>query len=120
MKIAIAEDETLPALTLHAGLTSRGYTVLKPVATGTGILELAGKERFDVVIMDINLRGSLKGLDAAAMLKEEYSDIKIIFVTGYEDQASYDQAMELKPAAFLRKPFVIADITTILENISAS
>ncbi len=119
MKIAIVEDETLPAIILQAGLTRSGYDVLKPVATGRGILELARREAIEAVIMDINLRGEIKGIEAAEKLQEMNPGLKVIFITGYEDQASYEKAMELKPAGFVRKPFMINDITAVLEKISS-
>ncbi|MFP4383805.1 MAG: response regulator [Spirochaetia bacterium] len=120
MRIAIAEDETLPAITLQAGLLRSGYDVLRPVATGRGMLELARHEKIDAVIMDINLRGEVKGIEAAEQLKNINPDLKVIFVTGYEDQTSYEKAMKLKPAGFIRKPFMINDITAVLEEISSS
>ena len=41
----------------------------------------------DIVLMDIRLKGSMSGIEAAERMRDEY-DIPVVFLTAYADQAT--------------------------------
>jgi len=67
--VLLAEDEALIAMDLSARLKNAGCGRVQVVATGEEALAWAGRERFDVIIMDNHLAGSMDGVETAARLR---------------------------------------------------
>ena len=104
-KILIVEDEALSALDLQRILERVGYAV-QVATTGEEAVELAGKENPDVVLMDINIDGSMDGIQAAQKICLELG-IPVIFMTGYSDEEMIEKAKQTNPSAILSKPLDI-------------
>jgi DNA-binding NarL/FixJ family response regulator len=102
-KILIVEDEGILALNLKITLTELGYEVLDISPTGEQAIELAYDLSPDLVIMDIKLAGSLDGIEAAAIIRRN-TQVPIMFLSAHSDTATYNKAMSLNPAGFLKKP----------------
>ncbi len=102
--ILVAEDEAIVALEIKQLLSRNDYNVVGVVNTGEDLIELCKEKNPDVIVSDINLQGSLSGIDAAKII-HNYKSIPIIFVTGFGDNSTYMKAMTASPSAFLLKPF---------------
>lgn len=102
-RILIVEDEAISAMLLARTLADIGYSVAKIVATGEDAIESAETDRPDIIAMDIRLAGKLDGIDAASAIAAKLN-IPIIFMTGYDDRATRDRAMRLKPLCYMVKP----------------
>jgi two-component system, response regulator PdtaR len=102
-RILIVEDEIVSAMALEKMLNAIGYEVIGIVTTGEEAIERSGRERPDLVAMDIRLAGKMDGVDAAARIAEE-SGAGIIFMTGYDDEGTRARALALKPLGFMSKP----------------
>jgi len=66
--------------------------------------------------MDIQLVGQIDGIDAAKVITDKMH-IPIIFITGFNETKIYERAQNLKPIAYLQKPFDIWQITDIIESL---
>ncbi|MGE5343131.1 MAG: response regulator [Candidatus Omnitrophota bacterium] len=108
-KILIAEDDAIQAEDLKEILEDLGYSVLKPVSKGDDAVRLAAKEKPDLVIMDIRLKGTIDGIEAAEKIRERYGipryGIPIIFLTAFErDHAYIQRAKNTIDCTFVAKP----------------
>ena len=83
-KILIVEDEVLSALNLQVIFKTPGYGTVEIATTGEEAVVLAGKEKTEIVLMDINLGGGMDGIEAAEEICLELG-IPVIFMTGYYD-----------------------------------
>ncbi len=63
-RIMIVEDEYIVAADLEAKLTKLGYQVIGTAASGDEALSLAEEQRPHIVLMDIQLQGTMSGIDA--------------------------------------------------------
>lgn len=111
LKILICEDEFLPATDLKKQLTALGYEVLGmfiKAEQGLAYLEkYLNTDKFpDAMIMDINLKGKMDGIEAMQAITEKYS-CGIIFLTGLGQLEVIEQIFNKKPVPFLIKPFDI-------------
>lgn len=61
------------------------------------------KARPDIVLLDLRLPG-MSGLDCARRLKTVAPTLKIIAITGFADEASVNDALNLGVCGFLTKP----------------
>ncbi|HEY9668560.1 MAG TPA: response regulator, partial [Coleofasciculaceae cyanobacterium] len=85
IQILVVEDENIIALNLKENLESLGYIVVAIVVSGEKAIEKATQLRPDLVLMDIRLKGSIDGIEAAGQIWEHLS-IPVIYVTGHSDR----------------------------------
>jgi PAS domain S-box-containing protein len=103
-KVLIAEDEGVVALSLQLQLQKLGYTVAGPAMTGAEVVQMAIKEKPDVILMDIHLKGDMDGIQATAEINK-LSDIPVIFLTAYADDETVKRALVTESCSYLVKPF---------------
>jgi DNA-binding response OmpR family regulator len=103
-KILVVEDETLVGLELKEDLERLGYCVPDVIESGEAVVQAVATYRPDLVLMDVRLRGSLDGIEAAFQAKAEF-DTPIIYLTAYSDAETLRRAARTGPDAFLLKPF---------------
>jgi DNA-binding LytR/AlgR family response regulator len=113
--ILIVEDDPIIAADLQDRLEEMGYRVLGPVAKGEEALNYFGRlETPDLVLMDIQLEGAWDGIETTKHIKAK-TDLPIIFLTSNSDDATFQAAKQVKPHAFLSKPFRGRDLKHSIE-----
>lgn len=113
-KILIVEDEIVAATECSHIVASHGYMVIGVVQTGEQAVEIATDAKPDLIIMDIVLPGEMDGITASERISAEM-DIPIIFLTASSDEPTMKRALELKPYAYIVKPFDHANLITCIE-----
>jgi AmiR/NasT family two-component response regulator len=112
--ILVVEDETLVGLELKEDLERMGYFVPEVIESGESVVRAVARYQPDLVLMDVRLRGSLDGIDAAYQAKAEF-DLPVIYLTAYSDADTLRRAAMSSPDGFLLKPF---DERELAANIS--
>jgi CheY-like chemotaxis protein len=102
-RILIVEDDGIIALAFRRTVTALGHTVVGRAASGQEAVAQALTLRPDVVLMDIQLRGAMDGIDAARHIRAQ-APIPVIYVTAYADEATAQRAWQTGPADYLVKP----------------
>ncbi|MCC6865064.1 MAG: response regulator [Ignavibacteria bacterium] len=103
-KIAVVEDEGIVAMDISKCLSNLGFEVVFVADSGEKALELAKISSVDLILMDVELKGKLNGLDTAKTLSEK-QDIHVVFLTAFEDENTLKRIGELSPDGYLVKPF---------------
>ena len=105
LKIAIVEDEEIirMGLAYTVDWQSMGAQVVGEAADGLEGLEIVAAARPDVVLTDIRMP-RMNGLDMAKVLREQYPEIKVVFLTSYADFEYARQAVRLNACDYLLKP----------------
>jgi CheY-like chemotaxis protein len=104
-RVLIAEDEILVAMDLKMELTQAGHSVIGITASAEQTIQLSRAERPDIILMDVNLRGAVSGLQAAEIIQEEFA-IPILFVTAAPGSSTLENINNSsKRNALLSKPF---------------
>ncbi len=101
-KVLVVEDEILVGVMLARKLESFGYTVGEVIINGEEAVEVAGRERPDVILMDIALSGNLNGLEAARQIRDFYG-IPIVIFTGYDTEKLSREVKDIEPVAVVSK-----------------
>ncbi len=104
-RILIVEDEAILAADLAQVLTGIGHTVVGIAASGPLAMRIARDTSPELILMDINIHGSLDGIETARILKEIGTDVPLIFLTSYSDRETVKRASEAEPFGYLLKPF---------------
>ncbi len=102
--VLIVEDEVLVARDIRTRLERMGYCVVGIAARGEDAIKLALEESPDLILMDINLRGEMDGVEAAIRINESRS-IPIIFCTAYLNDEVLQRAKITSTFGYVLKPF---------------
>ena len=106
--LLVEDEEGLRALNAR-GLSSRGYTVLE-AGNGVEALEIIAKQgEVDLVVSDV----VMPEMDGPTLLKElrrRNPKVKIIFVSGYAEEAFSKNLPDQEQYAFLAKPFTLKQL----------
>ena len=61
--------------------------------------------RIDLLVTDVVLPGELGGWQLAAAVRAEHPEAKVLYVSGYTDDAVLRHGVAQEEVAFLQKPF---------------
>jgi CheY-like chemotaxis protein len=113
-KILLVEDDDIIAKVEDWRLKNLGYEVAGRATSGAEAMELVVKTRPDLVLMDINIKGELDGIETAKMIKKGFS-IPVVYVTSHSDGPTLDRAKATQPDGFIVKPFEDNDLRIAIE-----
>ncbi|MCX2720285.1 LytR/AlgR family response regulator transcription factor [Lentiprolixibacter aurantiacus] len=108
-RILIVEDDMIIAANLSLQLSQLNYEITGIESRGEEAVLHAQLNPPDMVLMDINLRGALDGVETARRI-HEHQDIPVIYLTANNDEATFNRAKETRPRAFISKPFNKLDL----------
>ncbi len=116
--LLVEDEEGLRALNAR-GLASRGYTVLE-AGNGVEALELFEQHggKVDLVVSDV----VMPEMDGPTLLKELRKlnpDLKIIFVSGYAEEAFEKSLPQGQQFSFLPKPFTLKQLVAAVKETMA-
>ncbi|WP_460218445.1 LytR/AlgR family response regulator transcription factor [Psychroserpens sp. MEBiC05023] len=115
IKILIVEDEMIIAANISLQLSSLGYDVVGISPRAEEALTIAKQNKPDIVLMDINLKGDIDGIETVSLIKEIYKNVVIIYLTANADEAHFNRAKITNPHAFISKPFKKLDLQRAIE-----
>jgi DNA-binding response OmpR family regulator len=107
MKLLIVDDEFDLCHLLAQHFEERFDTEVFTASKPEDALELIGELQPEGMLLDINLRSRLSGFDILARLKELSPGTKVIMLTGDNDFASVEKALELGAVDYITKPFTV-------------
>ena len=113
-KILIVEDEILVATDIQESLEGLGYTIQGMVDTGLKAIEAVEEQLPDLILMDINLKGEMTGIEAATIITRN-NDVPIIYLTANTDIDTVNKAKVALPYGYISKPFTDKDLQTNIE-----
>jgi DNA-binding LytR/AlgR family response regulator len=114
IKILVVEDEMIIGAKISMHLTTLGYEVTGIIPRGEEAIRHVEDNTPDIVLMDINLKGTLDGIETATLM-QKHADIPIIYLTANTDDATFHRAKPTRPYAFISKPFKQLDLQRAIE-----
>lgn len=103
-KILIVEDEAIIARSIKLCLKENGYDIIKTVSTGEEAVQSAAKNKPDLILMDVRLRGLMDGYETIAKIRVN-SNVSVIYSTGGDQCQIDEKAKGTKPYDYIIKPF---------------
>ena len=104
MKLLIADDEDI----IREGLLSNipweesGFQLTTPGKNGKDAMTIIELEHPDIVLADINMP-FMSGLELADWINQNHPEIKVIFLTGYDEFQYAKKAIDLKASGYILK-----------------
>ncbi len=115
-KIVIVEDDIFAQEFLAQTLNTLGYSSILVVSKADDAINFCKKEKIDIIFMDINIEGTMDGIQCAREISLYYN-IPIIFTTAYADSVTIDEASYTNLYGYLIKPFTQKEVEIALKII---
>ncbi|MEM6770740.1 MAG: response regulator transcription factor [Bacteroidota bacterium] len=103
-RILIVEDMVIIADSIRRYLKELGHQVTNAVMSYDEALDAYAKEKPDLVLLDIKLKGKKTGFDVAAFLRQQQTPPPFIFLTSQTDIEHIVSARQFAPGGYLSKP----------------
>ena len=115
MKILLVEDDTMLNEMISEYITSTGH-MIKSAKSGNESLEILNKEKFDLLILDINLP-DIDGFTILEKMHEQKRMIPTIYISALIDIEDISRAFDLGCFDYLKKPFHLKELTLRINKI---
>ncbi len=113
-RIVIVEDDLLVAQTIQRKLEQAGYVVPAILASGQEAIGAIPGIAPDLILMDIELDGSIDGIQASAEIHRQ-TDVPIIYLTAYANEDVLRRAKMTEPYGYILKPFRDRELLSNIE-----
>ncbi|MFC7378624.1 ATP-binding protein [Brevundimonas sp. GCM10030266] len=108
--VLLIDDEPTVRMLAAEVLGDAGYTVIEAVDGPSGLQILNSGARIDLLVTDVGLPGGLNGRQVADAARVGRPDLKVLFITGYAENAAVGNGLLDVGMAVLTKPFVMTDL----------
>ena len=115
--ILIVEDEWLIGMNAVEMIEEAGFEVVEAASADEAIVVLEGRLDITVVFTDIQMPGSMDGLELAAAVRDRWPPIMIVATSGRAKLGAGDLP---EGGRFLPKPYSPAEIMKILSELIAA
>ncbi len=102
--ILLVEDEPLQRELMAESLSAAGYDVTATCTGDEAAILLADRDRFDALLTDITIPGSIDGIGLAEHAREVHPNLPVLFVSG-RPANQHRAAAITQPVAYMQKPF---------------
>lgn len=111
-RVLVVDDEPDVLQICERILTAEGFSVTT-VSNGFEAVQLAGAERFDLLLTDIKMPG-MDGLDVAEAARSVNPNLVCVTMTGYSTMDTAIEALKLGVEEFIIKPFSASDLVSAI------
>ncbi len=100
-----------------AGLRAQGYTVLSAL-DGRAALDISEEQLGTIALLVTDVvMPQMSGAELARQLRLRMPDVRVLFVSGYTDDAVLRQGVLLSDVAFLQKPYGPAELAAKVRHV---
>jgi len=117
-RILIVDDD-METCRLIAELVTAAGRELQQCQTAAKAIDLARKDKFDLVISDINLNGPESGLDVLKAFKEANPSSEVLLISGFGTLETAVQAVRAGAFDYISKPFNISEVRATVSRALA-
>jgi PAS domain S-box-containing protein len=114
-RIMVVEDEAVISLEIQDRLTKMGHSICGTAASGEEAVSVAAANRPDLILMDVQLRGDVDGVETAQQIRNQV-EIPVIYLTAFADDRTVERARLTEPFGYLIKPFSEKELYAAIET----
>ena len=108
--VLIIDDEETVRMLVAEVLGEAGYRVIEAPDGPSGLDILRSDRRIDLLISDVGLPGGMNGRQVADAARETRPELKVLFITGYAENAAVGNGLLAPGMEVMTKPFAMADL----------
>ena len=122
--VLVVDDEPSVRMLVTDVLEDLGFTIIEAADGPSGLKALQADARIDLLITDVGLPGGMNGRQLADAARTTRTDLKVLFITGYAENAIIGNGQLAPGMEILTKPFVVealaARVLGMLKTAAAS
>ena len=115
--VLLVEDEPAARVLMAEILTEDGHKVLEADTGDAAMRHILSPARIDLLVTDIGLPGGINGRQLADAARQHRANLKVIFVTGYDEQAAFASGQTETGMSLLTKPFEIESLISKVNEV---
>jgi DNA-binding NarL/FixJ family response regulator len=120
IQLLICDDHRLLTDTLTRVVRhDPGIRLLPPVHTSEAAVDLVKDHQPNVVLMDIEFRGAMSGIEATRHIKQISPATQVVIMTAHEDERLLVEAVEAGASGFLRKTEGVDELLDAIRSAAA-
>ena len=113
-KVLIVDDESAVLGVLRRYLGMKGFQTLE-AETGEKALQLLASEQVSTVLLDMHLN-NVRGLELLGRFLASQPMLKVILMSGSEDEEQIKSAVAQGAYGYIRKPFDFSELEALLKK----
>ena len=113
-RIMVVEDEAVISMEIQDRLARMGHSVCGTAASGDEAVSVATANHPDLILMDVQLRGDVDGVETARKIRSRI-EVPVIYLTAFADDRTVERARETEPYGYLIKPFSEKELFAAIE-----
>ncbi len=117
--VLIVDDEPSVRMLVTEVLEDLGYTAIEAADSVAGLKVLQSDVRINLLVTDVGLPGGMNGRQMADAGRERRPDLKVLFITGYAENAVLGNGYLRPGMQVLTKPFVVETLATRIKDLIA-
>jgi PAS domain S-box-containing protein len=118
--VLVIDDEPTVRMLISEVLADLGYAAIEAEDGAAGLHVLGSGARVDLLVTDVGLPGGLNGRQVADAARAARPDLKVLFITGYAENAVLSHG-HLDPGMHvLTKPFAMDALATRIRELIES
>ncbi len=119
--VLVVDDEPSVRMLVTDVLEELGFTVIEAADGPSGLKALQADARIDLLITDVGLPGGMNGRQLADAARTTRTDLKVLFITGYAENAIIGNGQLAPGMEILTKPFVVEALAArVLEMLKTA
>lgn len=115
--VLVIDDEPTVRMLIADALGDRGYTCIEVADGAEGLKYIQAGGRLDLLITDVGLPGGLNGRQVADAAWALRSELRVLFITGYAENAVLNHGHLARGMEVLTKPFTIDDLLRRVDRL---
>jgi signal transduction histidine kinase len=116
-QVLVIDDEPTVRMLVTEVLEDLGYTTLQAADGAGGLAILQSDRRIDLLVTDVGLPGGINGRQVADAGRSLRPGLKVLFITGYvQDAKAWEDQLE-SGMHLLTKPFAMAALAGRIEHL---
>jgi len=115
--VLVIDDDPTVRMLVSEVLTDLGYAVMEASDGPTGMKTLDSGSRIDLLITDVGLPGGMNGRQVADAARVRRPDLKVLFITGYAENAVIGKRRLSKGMFVVTKPFQLDTLAQRIREI---
>lgn len=117
--VLVVDDEPTIRMLITDTLAELGYRAIEAADAATGLKVLQSDARVDLLISDVGLPGGMNGRQMVDAARVSRPDLKVLFITGYADNAAIGNGHLGRGMHVLTKPFVMEHLAARIKAVMA-
>jgi CheY-like chemotaxis protein len=115
--VLIVDDEPTVRMLVTEVLADLGYAAIEAADGASGLKVLQSNVRIDLLVTDVGLSGGMNGRQMADAGRGTRPDLKVLFITGYAENAAVGNGHLAPGMHVLTKPFAMHALASRIKTI---